>query len=152
MFLRIFLNLAVTILLLSVMPNLKAQEISAINTDDVSSFTLTLTGVEEAEGEIRIAVFNSEQSYTKETVFAEIIPVHSTEVNWSIPELPYGEYAIAVYHDKNTNGELDTNLLGIPKEIYGFSNNARGRFGPASWNDARFSVTAKKALHTIHLH
>ncbi|MDZ7756077.1 DUF2141 domain-containing protein [Rhodohalobacter sp.] len=32
----------------------------------------------------------------------------------------------AIYHDKNTNGELDTNLSGIPEEAYGFSNNARG--------------------------
>lgn len=152
MFIRVFLKLIVIMMVLSVLPKLEAQEISSVNTSDVSSFTLTLTGVKEAEGEIRIAVFNSKASYTKETVFAEIIPVQSTEVNWSIPDLPYGEYAIAVYHDKNTNGELDTNLLGIPKELYGFSNNARGRFGPASWNDAMFTVNAKKAEHTIHLH
>jgi uncharacterized protein (DUF2141 family) len=36
------------------------------------------------------------------------------------------------------DGELDSNFLGIPTEDYGFSNNARGTFGPADYDDAKF--------------
>lgn len=92
------------------------------------------------KGEIRIAMFDSEQKYPEDPVHAIVLPVERKEVEWVVNDLPYGEYAIAVYHDKNKNGELDSNLLGIPKEDYGFSNNARGRFGPASWKDAKFIV------------
>lgn len=145
------LSLIVLLTVSSIMPVTLAQEISSPENSEASRFTLRITGVEEAEGEIRIAVFNSEDSYTKETVYAEILPVDSTGIDWTIPELPHGEYAIAVYHDKNTNGKLDTNVLGIPKEVYGFSNNARGRFGPASWEEAYFYVKGNTTYHTIHL-
>ena len=78
-----------------------------------------------------------------------MLPVEENRISWKQDSLPYGKYAIAVYHDKNVNGELDSNLLGIPKEAYGFSNNARGRFGPASWKDAHFEITSQQYSMTI---
>ena len=54
-----------------------------------------------------------------------------------IPDLAAGDYAIKVFQDVNENRELDIGLLG-PKEPYGFSNDARGRFGPPSWEAVRF--------------
>ncbi len=118
----------------------QGQEISYPENENASAFKLVVKGIDKIEGEIRIAVFNSEEKYTKDPVHAVVLPVDSTTIVWEQDSLPYGEYAIAVYHDKNTNGKIDTNFLGIPKEDYGFSNNARGRFGPASWKDSKFSV------------
>lgn len=126
-----------------------AQESSDYTPENASVFTLQIEGLDKVVGEVRIAMFNSEQNYTKETVYAVVIPVDSMVIEWSVEGLPFGEYAIAVYHDKNENGKLDANFLGIPKEDYGFSNNARGRFGPASWKDASFSVESKTAIHHI---
>lgn len=50
-----------------------------------------------------------------------------------------GSYAIAVYHDENKNGKLDSNFIGIPKEGVGTSNDAKGRFGPPKFIDAKFT-------------
>jgi uncharacterized protein (DUF2141 family) len=119
--------------------SLKAQEISYPE-KDVSEFRLYIEGINELKGEIRIAMFDSKEKYTKDPIHAIVLPVDSTTIIWTQEMLPFGEYAIAVYHDKNENGKIDTNLLGIPKEDYGFSNNARGRFGPASWQDSKFIV------------
>ncbi len=119
--------------------SLKAQEISYPE-KDVSEFRLYIEGINELKGEIRIAMFDSREKYTKDPIHAIVLPVDSTTIIWTQEMLPFGEYAIAVYHDKNENGKIDTNLLGIPKEDYGFSNNARGRFGPASWQDSKFMV------------
>ena len=58
-----------------------------------------------------------------------------------LEEIPEGEYAIAVFHDENTNGKLDTNFLGIPKEQYGFSNHAKGQMKPPKFEDAKFKLT-----------
>ena len=55
-----------------------------------------------------------------------------------LPASP-GVYAVGMLHDENNNGKMDTDMLGIPKEGYGASNDARGSFGPPSVNDARFS-------------
>lgn len=47
-----------------------------------------------------------------------------------------GTYAIAVFHDENSNGRPDTNILGIPREGVGASNNAKSHFGPPKFPDA----------------
>lgn len=120
--------------------NLKAQEITYPEKGDVTEFRLYIEGIEDLKGEIRIAMFDSKEKYTKDPLYAIVLPVDSTTIVWTQEMLPYGEYAIAVYHDKNENGKIDTNFLGIPKEDYGFSNNARGRFGPASWEDSKFKI------------
>ena len=52
--------------------------------------------------------------------------------------IPHGDYALKVFHDENENQKLDTNFIGMPKEKFGFSNDAMGRFGPPSFEQARF--------------
>jgi len=49
-----------------------------------------------------------------------------------------GSYAVAVFHDENDNGKLDTGFLGIPTEPTGASNDARGSMGPPKFKDAQF--------------
>lgn len=49
-----------------------------------------------------------------------------------------GTYAVAVFHDENSNGKLDTNFLGIPREGVGASNDAQGHFGPPKFDAAAF--------------
>ncbi len=137
------------VLLTSFSIGVAAQELPEYSNS--SSFKLQIEGLKKAEGEIRIAMFNSKDSYTKDPIHAVVLTVDSTMVEWEVPVLPFGDYAIAVYHDKNKNGKLDTNFLGIPKESYGFSNNARGRFGPASWEDAQFAVKNEKEIHYIKI-
>jgi uncharacterized protein (DUF2141 family) len=55
-------------------------------------------------------------------------------------DLPNGQYAIRYIHDENGNDELDTNIIGIPKEGFGFSNDAFGRFGPKDFEEWLFPV------------
>jgi uncharacterized protein (DUF2141 family) len=54
-----------------------------------------------------------------------------------------GKVAIAAFHDENGDTKLQTNLLGMPAEGYGFSNGAKtGYFGPPSWEEAAVTVGA----------
>ena len=55
-------------------------------------------------------------------------------------DLPPGQYAVNAFHDENGNGELDTNLFGIPTEGYGFANDPRTTFGPPDFEDAAVNV------------
>ncbi len=128
-----------------------AQEVTSDSVLQISRFTLLVEGIPEVKGEIRIAMFDSEQRYPEDPIHAIVLPVDQKDIEWIVEDLPFGEYAIAVYHDKNKNGELDSNLLGIPKENYGFSNNARGRFGPASWKDASFKVNETNYFERIEI-
>ncbi len=61
-------------------------------------------------------------------------------------DLKDGSYAIRCFHDENDNGELDTNFIGIPKEGFGFSNDAFGKFGPKKFSEWLFEVQGDTKL------
>lgn len=104
------------------------------------NLTILVTGIENNEGKIRIALSDSEENYnSRDTVFAAaVVPIKNNKALFIFKNIPLGEYAVKLFHDENENGELDTNFLGIPSEDYGFSNNASGTFGPADYEDAKF--------------
>lgn len=81
------------------------------------------------------AGFAGEQS----PVAALRIPARAGSTTVALDSLPAGEYAIRVMQDLDANGELNTNLVGLPLEPWGISNDALGRFGPPRWEDARFA-------------
>lgn len=62
--------------------------------------------------------------------------------------LPSGTYALAVIHDENGNGKLDT-VMGIPREGFGFSRNPAIRFGPPSFKSARVAITDGATDETV---
>jgi uncharacterized protein (DUF2141 family) len=49
------------------------------------------------------------------------------------------------------NGELDTNWLGLPKEGYGFSNDAKTLLGAPSFSAASFPYDGQNLELTIGL-
>lgn len=65
-------------------------------------------------------------------------------------EAPPGRYAVAVHHDANANGKMDSNFLGIPKEGYAVSNDARPKFRAPRFSEAEVSVTRDTAL-VVHM-
>ena len=62
-----------------------------------------------------------------------------------IKDLEESYYAVAIYHDKNSNGKFDT-FLAIPEEKYGFSNNAQVFFGPPSFEEVAIYLEKNKNL------
>jgi uncharacterized protein (DUF2141 family) len=67
----------------------------------------------------------------------------------SFREIAPGRYAVSVYHDENSNGKLDTNFLGIPREGVGASNNARGHMGSPKFDAAAFPFAGGRLNLTI---
>ena len=113
------------------------------NNTKTGTLYLSIDGFENNDGKVMIAVGNSEENYSDHDavsykgVYAEI---KNQQASYTFKDLPYGFYAIKIFHDENDNDELDSNFMHIPQEAYGFSNNARGTFGPASWDDAKFEL------------
>jgi uncharacterized protein (DUF2141 family) len=106
-----------------------------------ASIILKITGLRSEKGQVRIAVFNSSETWLGEhPAYSSTIKVDSQSVTWKLDDVPYGDYGIAVFHDENKNGKMDKNLLGIPLEPYGFSNNQRVSFGPPKWEKGKFAV------------
>jgi uncharacterized protein (DUF2141 family) len=61
-----------------------------------------------------------------------------------------GRYALSFIHDENDNKKLDTNWIGIPKEGFGYSKDAMGKFGPPKFDDALLDVPAGPVTVVMH--
>lgn len=117
-----------------------------------ADLTINIADLESTQGFVGIQVVNSADAWDGKAAAVERqrLPVSGTELKFSIPDLQPGEYAVMVMHDENGNGELDYNVLGIPSESYGFSNNPDG-FGKPSYEQARFKLGTEGGAITIRL-
>ncbi len=68
----------------------------------------------------------------------------------SFSQVAPGSYAIALIHDENANGKLDTSLI-IPKEGFGFSRNPAIAFGPPKFGAARFTVASGESVQAVKM-
>ena len=137
--LRIRLALALVILF-SVVVSIRSP--ARAQSGGPGSLIVKITGLHSGKGQVRIAVFNSAETWLGDhPVYSSTIKVDGQAVVWKIVDVPYGDYGIAVFHDENSNGKMDKNLLGIPLEPYGFSNNQRVNFGAPKWDKGKVAVT-----------
>jgi uncharacterized protein (DUF2141 family) len=104
---------------------------------------LVVSNITPQGGDVYVAVYDHSESYMsiEMAVFKKMVAAEGETQTIVISDVPYGEYAIAVFQDLNGNGELDIKGAGIPKEPFGFSNNARGKMGPPNYKNAKFSFT-----------
>ncbi len=78
-------------------------------------------------------------------------PASTDPVLICMPAPGPGTYAVAIYHDQNSNRKLDRSWLGMPKEGWGFSNNAKGRLGPPSHRAAAFAAIGDETTIEISM-
>ena len=102
--------------------------------------TIKVNGYKHVNGTVFIALYNSEENYMKveKASYKAIFQPKALTGMFIFHALPDSVYAAALFYDENANGKLDTNVFGIPKEKNGFSNNAKGMFGPAKFDKAKF--------------
>ena len=105
------------------------------------TFSVKLTGLNSHNGHIMGVFYRSQEDFNSgQNVINPIrVPVTSDTLVIRFNSLDEERVMFTVFHDENNNGILDTNLFGLPTEPYGFSNNARGRFGPPSYDKAAFN-------------
>jgi uncharacterized protein (DUF2141 family) len=94
----------------------------------------------ERGGSVRCGLFRR-SGWLKKPLRAAAAPGNASPALCVFEDVAPGTYGISAFHDQNDNQKLDTNLIGVPVEDYGASNNARGVFGPPSFDDARFAYT-----------
>ena len=118
------------------------------------TLVLTINNLEAVRGSIFVAVYDKEDNFRRkeDPVVGRIIPVEKTPAMQVVFEgLNYGRYAVAVFHDQNGNGELDTNALGIPKEPYAFSNNPVVKWSPPAFQEAIFDFQKPRLSLNLEL-
>ncbi len=102
-----------------------------------SSLTVEIVNLESNKGVVIVDLLDTNE----ETVMDKTSEITDHTCTIVFKDLEDGTYAIRYFHDENNNGELDTNFIGIPKEGFGFSNDAFGKFGPKKFKEWLFEVS-----------
>ena len=115
-----------------------------------------ILNIRNSTGGVACALFESPVGFPTEFLRSAtnimIIKIRATQARCDFEDIPPGTYALAVIHDENMDGKLDTNWLGIPTEGYGFSNDAIALLGAPSFSAASFPYDGRNLELTISLH
>jgi uncharacterized protein (DUF2141 family) len=121
---------------------------SLISAQNVN-LTVKISGLKSNTGAVLVGLYNSDGTFLKKAYKGVTSDIKANGATVTFSHIPMGEYAISAYHDKNKNGKLDTNFIGIPKEDYASSNNAKGVMGPPKYEDARFDLKKDSKIEII---
>jgi uncharacterized protein (DUF2141 family) len=121
-----------------------------------ATLTIKVTGARNNRGRIALALFQSEAGFPGDSSKAvrlqqAEIDAQARSAQFVLQSIPYGEYAVSVFHDENLNGKLDKNFVGAPKEGYGASNNPKKRMGPPPFSESSFAVNQPEKSIEIRL-
>jgi len=86
---------------------------------------LTITGINKVEGTILLAAYDSAQNMGNpdKAWQKRLQKVDSQSLTFMFTDVLPGQYAFSVFQDLDGDFRLKTNIVGIPVEPYGFSNN-----------------------------
>lgn len=131
---------------------LAALLVAAVLPAHAADLTVTLRDVRAQTGLIKVAVVDSQAGWDGQAkpVQADGAPPSGDTATFVFKGLAPGAYAVLVTHDENGNGKLDSNMIGMPVEAYGFSNNPRVMRKP-TWDEARIDIGAQDTAIDIAL-
>jgi len=114
-----------------------------------------ILGIRNSTGGVACTLFESPEGFPTEYLRSAtnimVIKIRDKQARCDFEDFPPGTYALAVVHDENMNGKLDTNWMKIPKEGYGFSNDAKALLGAPTFSAASFLYNGQNLDLTISL-
>ncbi len=116
-----------------------------------AAIKVAVTNLRNNKGHVLISLFKDGVGYPDkpEKAFRKVkVEVTNKSATVTFEKLPAGSYAVALLHDENSDEKMNTNILGIPKEGYGFSNNVMGAFGPPAYSKASINLSPKTVIST----
>ena len=125
-----------------------------VQAEQKGTLTVKVLNVLQTQGSIRMAVYNNEKSFPSESQSFRggALPLRpGINTLLTCDQLPFGNYAVAVYHDLNNNGKMDKNALGIPTEPYAFSNNVKVKWRAPKFQEAAFGFDSRHQEITVEL-
>lgn len=131
-----------------------ARDTSPGETADV---VVDMVGFRNDAGQVGVVIYDERNAAgfptdPKRSLKQAVVRIHDGRARAVFRGLPPGTYAVAIVHDENSNDDLDLSLVGIPKEGYGASNDAKSLIGPPSFDDARFTLGPGGARLRIRTH
>jgi len=108
-----------------------------------AELTINVSGLRSADGEVGCALHADAQTFPGGSPFRTVWrKADPRGVQCRFTDVAPGAYAVSVFHDANGNRRLDTNLIGIPSEDWGMSNNIRPAMRAPTFAESRIDVAA----------
>jgi uncharacterized protein (DUF2141 family) len=131
------------------------QPVAGVAQTPPGHILVRVTGLHSDQGHVGCVLFSDASAFPGHTERARgrmfVVP-RGREAICDFAAVERGTYAIATFHDENANGRMDQNFIGIPTEGTGCSNDARGRFGPPHFDDARFGYAGGMLTVPVTMH
>ncbi|MCU0353704.1 MAG: DUF2141 domain-containing protein [Cytophagales bacterium] len=105
--------------------------------------TVTITNLRSNNGTVLASLYKSADGFpteSKKAVKQTSAKIAGGKATLVFEGVPAGTYAVSVMHDENDDKKMETNWMGIPKEGTAASNDAKGKFGPPKFEDAKFKT------------
>ena len=117
------------------------------------NITVIITNIRNTNGQIGFCLYKTSVGFPhpEKASLVSFTKISSTACTYTFASVDTGTYAISIFHDENSDKTLNTNLLGIPKEGVGVSNNAKGHFGPPKYDAAKFDFDGSNKTITISI-
>ncbi|MES2861164.1 MAG: DUF2141 domain-containing protein [Pseudomonadota bacterium] len=130
-----------------------ALVLAALATPASASELVLRLSTRTAGGSLAVAVYRDADSFRRgeDPIATRTVPRTGPVTNVTFSGLAPGRYAVAAFHDMDGNGDLTLWPIGLPREAYGFSNDARGRFGPPPFAQAAFDLPAAGTTRSFSL-
>ncbi|MCL2441545.1 MAG: DUF2141 domain-containing protein [Treponema sp.] len=122
-----------------------------LHADNVQ-FTVEITNVTVNNGKVYLAIFSNADEFRRETPFIAFELESNRTVLLQEVSLPPGNYLISAFQDANGNQKLDTNFIGIPRELVGLSNYDGNGFPSRSFDRHKIPINSATNMITIRLH
>lgn len=115
--------------------------------------TVRVGELDNERGRVAVALFASAEDFPdqKRALAGKLARIEKGRASVTFEAVPPGVYAVAVLHDENQNDKMDFNFLGMPREGYGFSNDASAPFGPPSFAAAAFKLSARPSFIRVKM-
>jgi uncharacterized protein (DUF2141 family) len=129
--------------------------LSAAQPPRAGTIALEVTGLRATAGALRVKLVARPDGFPgsdEHVVAKHREAVAGTAHTIVFDDVPFGHYAVVVLHDEDDDAELDRSALGLPREGLGFSRGARVRFGPPSFEEARFELAEPHLEMPIEVH
>lgn len=119
-----------------------------------SRLVVEVTGARNQQGQICLSLFANSEGFPVEgtnTTQNQCSSVTAMPQRIIFDGIEQGNYAVAVLHDANRDGEINRNSLGIPREGFGFSRNPTIFMGPPTFGEASIVVVGRETNIQIQL-
>ena len=117
---------------------------SAPFTAHAADLTVSIDNVADDAGQVLVALFDTAETFPRAMLRGEKVSATKRDAKGRVTVvfsgLAPGRYALSAFHDRDANGQLNSNMMGLPTEPYGFSRDARGNFGPPTFSDAALDL------------